>query len=134
PSGILQVDLTGVDVSTTEAKRALAAQIVWTLSPTSPRIGIPVQGEPLDPAQPVYTINSVSSFDPDRLSGTRQVASDPVYVNPAGAIVGLLDGQPRPGPLGSGAAAVTSAAKSSATGAIAAVAADPSGDQALLMV
>jgi hypothetical protein len=132
--GVLQVDLTGVDVSTPEARRALAAQLVWTLSPTSPRIGITVDGEALDPAQPVYTINSVSSFDPDRLAGTGQVASDPFYVNPAGAIVGLLDGQPMPGPLGSGAAVVTSAAKSSATGAIAAVAADPSGDQALLMV
>jgi hypothetical protein len=132
--GVLQVDLTGVDVSTPEARRALAAQLVWTLSPTSPRIGITVDGEALDPAQPVYTINSVSSFDPDRLAGTGQVASDPFYVNPAGAIVGLLDGQPIPGPLGSGAAVVSSAAKSSATGAIAAVAADPSGDQALLMV
>lgn len=80
PDGVLQVDLTGVDVSTTEAKRALAAQIVWTLSPTSPRIGITVDGEPLDPAQLVYTINSVSSFDPDRLAGTGQVASDPYYV------------------------------------------------------
>jgi hypothetical protein len=134
PEGVLQVDLTGVDVSTPEARRALAAQLVWTLSPTSPRIGITVDGEALDPAQPVYTINSVSSFDPDRLAGTGQVASDPFYVNPSGAIVGLLDGQPMPGPLGSGAAVVTSAAKSSATGAIAAVAADPSGDQALLMV
>jgi hypothetical protein len=132
--GVLQVDLTGVDVSTPEARRALAAQLVWTLSPTSPRIAITVDGEPLDPAQAVYTINSVSSFDPDRLAGTGQVASDPFYVNPSGAIVGLLDGQPMPGPLGSGAAVVTSAAKSSATGAVAAVAADPSGDQALLMV
>ena len=97
PEGVLQVDLTGVDVSTPEARRALAAQLVWTLSPTSPRIGITVDGEALDPAQPVYTINSVSSFDPDRLAGTGQVASDPFYVNPSGAIVGLLDGQPMPG-------------------------------------
>jgi len=132
--GALQVDLTGVDVSTPEARRALAAQLVWTLSPTSPRIVITVDGEALDPAQPVYTINSVSSFDPDRLAGTGEVASDPFYVNPAGAIVGLLDGTPIPGPLGSGVAVVTSAAKSSATGAIAAVAADPGGGQALLMV
>ena len=53
--GVLQVDLTGVDVSTPEARRALAAQLVWTLSPTSPRIAITVDGEALDPAQPVYT-------------------------------------------------------------------------------
>jgi hypothetical protein len=62
------------------------------------------------------------------------VVSDPFYVNPTGAIVGLLDGTPMPGPLGSGAAVVISAAKSSATGAVAAVSADPSGSQALLMV
>ena len=84
PDGVLQVDLTGVDVSTPEARRALAAQIVWTLSPTSPRIAITVDGEPLDPAQQVYTINSVSSFDPDRLAGTGQVASDPYFVTPDG--------------------------------------------------
>ncbi|MET0965977.1 MAG: LpqB family beta-propeller domain-containing protein [Nakamurella sp.] len=131
--GVLQVDLTGVDVSTPEARRALAAQVVWTLSPTSPRITITVDGEPLDPAQPVYTINSVSSFDPDRLAGTGQVASDPFYVTTAGTVSGLLDGQPVTGPLGSGGFAVSAAAQSSATGVIAAVAADPSGGQQLVM-
>ena len=132
--GVLQVDLTGVDVSTPEARRALAAQIVWTLSPTSPRIAITVDGEPLDPAQPVYTINTVSSFDPDRVAGTGQVASDPFYVAANGGIVGLLDEQPIPGVLGTGTAIqVSSAAKSSATGTIAAVAADPAGGQVLLM-
>jgi hypothetical protein len=131
--GVLQVDLTGVDVSTPEARRALAAQIVWTLSPTSPRIGITVDGEPLDPAQSVYTINTVSSFDPDRVAGTGQVASDPFYVTTGGAIVGLLDEQPVPGVLGSGATPVVSAAKSAATGTIAAVATDPGGGQQLLM-
>ena len=130
---MLQVDLTGVDVSTPEARRALAAQIVWTLSPTSPRIGITVDGEPLDPAQPVYTINTVSSFDPDRVAGTGQVASDPFYVTADGAIAGLLDEQPVPGALGNGATPVVSAAKSAATGAIAAVAVDPAGGQQLLM-
>lgn len=133
PEGVLQVDLTGVDVSTPEARRALAAQIVWTLSPTSPRIAITVDGEPLDPAQPVYTINSVSSFDPDRVAGTGQVGSDPFYVTTTGAVVGLLDAQPVPGELGSGVTPVTSAAQSAATGAIAAVANDPAGGQKLLM-
>ena|GEM_PF-1353155 len=131
--GVLQVDLTGVDVSTPEARRALAAQIVWTLSPTSPRIAITVDGEPLDANQGVYTINTVSSFDPDRLAGTGQVASDPFYVTTAGVIAGLLDEKAVAGPLGAGAVPVASAAKSSATGAIAAVAADPAGGQELLM-
>ena len=132
--GVLQVDLTGVDVSTPEARRALAAQLVWTLSPTSPRIAITVDGEALDPSQPVYTINSVSSFDPDRLAGTGQVASDPFYVNPAGAIVGLLDEQPMPGPLGSGAAVVTSAAQVLGHRRDRRGGGRPGGDQALLMV
>lgn len=131
--GVLQVDLTGVDVSTPEARRALAAQIVWTLSPTSPRIAITVDGEPLDPTQPVYTINTVSSFDPDRVAGTGQLASDPFYVTTTGAIVGLLDAQPIPGALGSGVTPVTGAAQSAATGTIAAVAADPGGGQQLLI-
>ncbi|HEY7815567.1 MAG TPA: LpqB family beta-propeller domain-containing protein [Nakamurella sp.] len=131
--GVLQVDFTGVDTSTAEARRALAAQVVWTLSPTIPRISISVDGVPLDPAQPVYTINSVSSFDPDRLPGTGQVASDPFYVSPGGAITGLLDGKPVAGPLGTGSPTVLAAAASATTGVTAAVAVDPSGGQQLLL-
>ncbi len=131
--GVLQVDLTGVDISTPEARRALAAQLVWTLSPTVPRIAITVDGEPLDPAQQVYTINTVTSFDPDRLAGTGQVASDPFYVRNDGAVVGLFDGAPVPGPLGTASIRVKTAAQSSATGAIAAVADDPAGGQNLLL-
>ena len=131
--GVLLVDLTGVDVSTPEARRALAAQVVWTLSPTSPRISITVDGEPLDAAQPIWTINTVSSFDPDRLAGTGQVASDPFYVTADGMIAGLFDGIGVPGPLGDGGVVVTSAAKSSASGALAAVALDPAGGRQLLM-
>lgn len=133
PDGILQIDFTGVDVSTIEARRALAAQVVWTLSPTTPRISISVDGVLLDPAQPVYTINSVSSFDPDRLPGTGQVASDPFYVGPGGAITGLLDGEPIAGPLGTGAPTVLSASSSATNRVIAAVAVDPGGGQQLLL-
>jgi hypothetical protein len=133
PDGVLQIDFTGVDVSTTEARRALAAQVVWTLSPTTPRIAISVDGVPLDPAQPVFTINSVSSFDPDRLPGTGQVASDPFYINPGGAITGLLDGKPIAGPLGTGSPTVLSAASSATTRVTAAVAVDPGGGQQLLL-
>jgi len=133
PDGVLRIDLTGVDVATAEARRALAAQIVWTLSPTSPRIGVSVDGQPLDPEQDVYTINTVSSFDPDRVAGTGQVASDPHYVDAKGAIVGLTDLRPVPGELGTGKPAVSSAAMSSATGWLAAVAAESGGGQVLLL-
>ena len=40
--------------------------------------------------------------------GTGQVASDPFYVSPGGAIIGLLDGKPVPGPLGTGSPTVLS--------------------------
>ncbi len=133
PNGVLRVDLTGVDVSTPEARRALAAQIVWTLSPTSPQIAVTVDGQPLDPAQEIFTINSVSSYDPDRLAGTGQVASDPYFVDTHGAITGLTNLQPVAGHLGTGNPVVTGAALSSATGALAAVANDPAGGQLLLM-
>ena len=133
PDGVLQIDFTGVDVSTTEARRALAAQVVWTLSPTTPRIAISVDGVPLDPAQPVYTINSVASFDPDRLPGTGQVASDPFYISTGGAITGLLDGRPVAGPLGTGSPTVLSAAASATTRVTAAVAVDPGGGEQLLL-
>ena len=133
PDGVLRVDLTGVDISTPEARRALAAQIVWTLSPTSPRIAVTVDGQPLDPTQEVFTINSVSSFDPDRLAGTGQVASDPYFVDTRGAIEGLATLQPVAGELGTGNPPVSGAAMSAATGALAAVAADPTGGAVLMM-
>jgi len=133
PDGVLRIDLTGVDVSTPEARRALAAQIVWTLSPTSPRIAVTVDGQPLDPTQEVFTINSVSSFDPDRLAGTGQVASDSYFVTTKGAIAGLTDQQPVAGELGTGTPPVIGAAMSAATGALAAVATDPAGGQVLLI-
>jgi len=133
PDGVLRIDLTGVDISTPEARRALAAQIVWTLSPTSPRIAVTVDGQPLDPTQEIFTINSVSSFDPDRLAGTGQVASDPYFVSMQGAVTGLTNQQPMAGELGTGTPPVSGAAMSAATGALAAVAADPAGGAVLML-
>ena len=93
-----------------------------------PRRGsaITVDGEPLDPAQPVYTINSVSSFDPDRVAGTGQVASDPFYVNPARRDRRAAGRAADARAAGHGATPGRSAPRSRrATGTIAAVAADP---------
>ncbi|GAA1997748.1 GerMN domain-containing protein [Nakamurella flavida] len=128
--GVLRVDLTGVDVSTPALRRALAAQIVWTLYTTSPRIAISVDGEPLDPTQLVYTVATVSSFDPDRVAGTGQVASDPYYVDPEGDVVGLQDPTLEWPQVG---VRISAAALSAATGAEAAVATDPQGGQQLLI-
>ena len=129
--GVLQIDLTGVDVSTPDLRRQLTAVLVWTLSPTDPRIAVSVDGSPVDPSQPVATINSVSSFDPDRVAGTGQVNTDPYFVDPDGKILALDTLTSLPGPLGTGTPFVRSAAQSSATGAVAAVADDPSGGQVL---
>lgn len=89
PDGVLAIDLTGVDVSTPDLRRQLAAMLVWTLSPTAPRIAITVDGAPLDPSQPISTISAVASFDPDRLAGTGQVNSDPYFVDPQHAVLNL---------------------------------------------
>lgn len=132
PEGVLAIDLTGVDVSTPDLRRQLAAMVVWTLSPTAPRITITVDGSPLDPAQPVLTIGSVASFDPDRLAGTGQVTSDPYFIS-QGAVLGLDTLTSLPGPLGSGNPVVRSAAMSSATGAVAAVVDDAGGGQVLMV-
>ena len=129
--GVLRVDLTGVDASTQEAQRALAAQVVWTLSTTSPRIAITVDGQALEPGQQIYTINTVSSFDPDRVAGTGEVASDPYFVNESGGITGLADGQPLPGELGGGESPVLTAAMSSASGVMAAVTQSAEGRQVM---
>lgn len=131
--GVLRVDLTGVDVATPADRRALAAQIVWTLSPTAPRIAISVEGEPLDPEQLVYTLSTVSSFDPDRPAGTGTTATDAYYVDPQGGILALADGRPLPGRVGDGSVVVTAAAMAAATGSVAAVVQDPAGGASLLV-
>lgn len=131
--GVLQIDLTGVDVSTPDLRRQLTATLVWTLSPTAPRIAITVDGSPVDPAQPIATINSVASFDPDRLAGTGQVTTDPYFIDSTNkSILELGTLTSLPGPLGNGGMPVVSAALSSATGALAAVVADPAGGQTLV--
>ncbi|MBM9468218.1 LpqB family beta-propeller domain-containing protein [Nakamurella leprariae] len=125
--GVLTVDLTGVDTSTPAIRRALAAQIVWTLAATSPRIRITVDGIPLDSAQPVYTQTTMSSFDPDRVAGTGQVASDPYFVDTDGVVVNLENRQTLFDGSDAGTGPIRAVAMSAATGAVAAVADSGSG-------
>ena len=121
-SGITVVDITNVELPTPAARRALAAQIVFTLTRyrDADQIQIMVGGAILDPATPTYTQASLQSFDPDRIPATGPPASDPYYVDQLNRIIALTDGRPMWGDLGNLTLAVQSAAMSAATGAVAA--------------
>ncbi len=120
-SGVTVVDLKGIDLPTTTDRNALAAQIVWTLSPDAGQISINVNGAPLDSHLLVYTASTVESFSPDRVPGTGAVASDPYFINDTGGVVDLLTKKALFGGVGTGSQYVVSAAMSAATGTLAAV-------------
>ncbi len=136
-TGLTTIDLNGVEVPTAADRNALAAQLVWTLSPDTSQLSIDVNGAPLDPDQIVYTASTVESFSPDRVPGTGAVASDPYFVNESGGIVDLLTKKALYGAVGTGSKHVVSAAMSAATGTLAAVSnvrnADGSAAQQLLI-
>ncbi|AZI57481.1 hypothetical protein EH165_04190 [Nakamurella antarctica] len=123
---VLQVDLQ-VDTATISARpqftaatrRALAAQLVYTLSRDAVNIAITLDGEPLDPKQPVWTASSLSSFNPSAVPGTDAAPVQGYYVAEGG--IASLDGQPVWGNAGSGYLNLTQAAMSASTGALAAV-------------
>ncbi len=120
-TGLTTIDLNGIDVPTAADRNALAAQLVWTLSPDTAQLSIHINGAPLDPHQLVYTASTVESFSPDRVPGTGAVASDPYFVNDAGGIVDLLTKKALYGGVGTGSKHVVSASMSAATGTLAAV-------------
>ena len=125
--GVVHVDLTRVDASTTSAASGLAAQIVWTLYPDAKQVAISVDGVPLatgDPSGgvPVYTMQSVESFDPDRIPSSASAPTTPWFIDPNGALVSLTDDmEPMWGKVGTGSYRVASAAMSAANGTLAAV-------------
>ncbi len=120
-TGLTQVDLKGIDLVTAADRNALAAQLVWTLSPDAPRVAININGAPLDAHQGVYTASTFESFSPDRVPGTGAVASDPYFINAAGGVVDLLTKKALFGAVGTGSEHVLTAAMSAATGTLAAV-------------
>ncbi len=146
-AGITHVDLQHIKLPTPAARRALAAQVVWTLYPDA-QVAITVDGEPLEPPsgvpagdsagrlpadQAVYSLKSVLSFSPDRVPGTGAAQSDPYYIDESGAIRSLLDNQPMWGRVGNRSVRVLSAAMSAATGTLAAVSRTSDGAQELLI-
>ena len=126
--GATVVDLTGVSLPTAASRRALAAQIVYTLTrQDAVQVQIKVGGDLLDADTPIYSASTLQSFDPDRIPAVGQVAADPYYIDPRQEIVGLSDNRPMWGQFGSGSLQVQSAAMSAATGSVAAVVTDGSG-------
>ncbi len=126
--GATLVDLTGVTLPSAASRRALAAQIVYTLTrQDAVQVQIKVGGDLLDADQPLYTSSALQSFDPDRIPAVGQVASDPYYIDSRGEIVGLSNNQPMWGQFGDSSLLVQSAAMSAATGSVAAVVTDGGG-------
>jgi len=136
PDGLTtKIDLLGINLPTAIDRNALVAQIVWTLYPDPGQLAISLNGVPLDPKTPTYTLSTVQSFNPDRVPGKGAVAADPYVIDQNGAIIDLQTQRPLWGRVGTGSAAVQSAAMSAATGTLAAVAnsRSKSGGQSLLI-
>jgi hypothetical protein len=103
------VDLTGLPVDPAPVLSQICAQIVWTLSPMSQTVEIRVDGEPvhIDGVPPQQTREDWAAFDPD------SVPVDGVghYLS-GGALHTVTTGAPTPGPAGTGAYGLSSAAVS----------------------
>jgi hypothetical protein len=103
------VDLTGLPVDPAPVLSEICAQIVWTLAPLSQTVEIRVDGQPvgINGVPPQQTREDWAAFDPDA------VPLDAVghYLS-AGALHTVTTGAPAPGPAGTGAYGLSSAAVS----------------------
>jgi Lipoprotein LpqB beta-propeller domain/Sporulation and spore germination len=128
--GVLQVDLTGLPAVTAANASALAAQIVYTLRSDAANIRIQIDGVPLDNQHPVWTLTGLGAFDPDARPGAAASVQG-YYLDAAGALRDLR-GDPVAGLAGSGSLRGVSAARAAASGAIAIVGNQPSGQTLFL--
>jgi hypothetical protein len=103
------VDLTGLPADPAPVLSQVCAQIVWTLAPLSQTVEIRLDGEPvnLDGVPPQQTPEDWAAFDPDA------VPLDAVghYLS-GGAVHTVTAGAAAPGPAGTGAYGLSSAAVS----------------------
>jgi hypothetical protein len=103
------VDLTGLPAEPAPVLSRICAQIVWTLAPLSQTVEIRVDGEPvnIDGVPPQQTREDWAAFDPDA------IPLDAVghYLS-GGAVHTVTAGAAAPGPAGTGAYALSSAAVS----------------------
>ncbi|MGY1690015.1 LpqB family beta-propeller domain-containing protein [Geodermatophilus sp. SYSU D01105] len=107
----LTVDLTGLTDASEAQLSQLSAQLVWSLEPLTVRsVEILVDGEPLglDGVPVEQTVDTWAAFDPDA------VPVDAVGHYIDGGALRTVDAAPVPGPAGTGAYRLTSAAVSSA--------------------
>lgn len=124
--GALQVDLTynadqpGAPQLTTATRRALAAQLVYTLSTEVKEVAITLDGERLDDKVLTWSTSTLNSFNPSSVPGTNAVVSEGWFVADNGGIQNL-NGEPMYGDAGNGVRHLTSAAMSAASGFVAAV-------------
>lgn len=121
-TGVTVVDLKNIDLPTASDQNALAAQLVWTLSPDAGQVSININGRPLDPKQLIYRASTVASFSPDRVPGGDELASDAYLVDATGNVIDLRTKKPLMGSFASGDTRVLSGAMSAATRTLAAVA------------
>ena len=121
-NGVTVIDLKSIDLPTASDQSALVAQLVWTLSPDAGQVAIDLNGQPLDPKQPVYRASTVASFSPDRVPGGGELASDAYLVDAAGSVVDLRTKKPLMGSFGTGDTKVLFGAMSAATRTLAVVA------------
>ncbi|RZQ63614.1 LpqB family beta-propeller domain-containing protein [Amycolatopsis suaedae] len=107
--GSLLVPLSGVDQESLETKKLIAAQIVLSLqSVTTSRIRIQVDGNPLVPGQEEWRPTDLPSYETATLPRSELKG----LVSVGGRVRSLADGNPIPGPAGSGAYQVVSGAQS----------------------
>jgi len=108
-AAVVDLTMTGLADSPAPVLSEICAQIVWTLAPLAQTIEIRVDGEPvnIDGVPPEQTREDWAAFDPDA------VPLDAVghYLS-GGAVHTVTAGAPSPGPAGTGAYGLTSAAVS----------------------
>lgn len=121
-NGVTVVDLKNIDLPTAIDQNALAAQLVWTLSPDAGQVSININGRPLDAKQLVYRAATVASFSPDRVPGGGELASDAYLISAEGSVIDLRTKKSLMGSFTSANTRVLSGAMSAATRTLAAVA------------
>ena len=108
-NGAAVVDLTALTTDPEPVLSQICAQIVWTLDPLSQTVEIRVDGEPVDLSgiPDAQTTGDWAGFDPDAVP--LDAVGHYLY---AGALHTVSTGAPAPGPAGTGAYGLSSAAVS----------------------
>ncbi|MTD12970.1 hypothetical protein GIS00_03295 [Nakamurella sp. YIM 132087] len=115
-----QVDLTNVKTLETGDRKALAAQIAYSLSADAATVPVLINGELLEPGVDSYSRRGLGSYDPDSTPGSGTINSEPYCIR-SGRVESLLTRKPLDGPAGNGVLEVLYASLSTVTGTLAVV-------------